>query len=165
VRSDGLTKVLVIGKVRCIERCHVQLNESLSLFFGDVEVPVNVDQMSETKFSGEAVRTAEGLNGEGGEVIDVLRLALPEKWLEQGIFEDAAVERVLKTVEYLLTTCEFVQGRHGSIVREGHPGPVVRIARRWRFRRSQTRYWWHAQHGGRKRVVAQCAALQTVEMR
>ncbi len=42
-------------------------------------------------------------------MIDVLRLACSEKWLEQWILEDAGVEGVFEAVERLFSTCEFVE--------------------------------------------------------
>ena len=45
-------------------------------------MPVDVDQMGKSELFGEASRTTEGLSREGGQVIDMLRLARPEKRLE-----------------------------------------------------------------------------------
>jgi hypothetical protein len=42
-------------------------------------------------------------------VIDMLWLAGSEEWLEQGIPEDAAVERVLQAMQCLFATCEFAE--------------------------------------------------------
>ncbi len=70
---------------------------------------MNVDQMREAQLSSETVGTTKGLGREGSEVIDMFRLARPEKRPEQGVVEDAAVERVLKTVQCLLATREFIQ--------------------------------------------------------
>ncbi len=50
-------------------------------------------------------------------MINMLGPARSEKWLEKRILEDAAVEFLFKAMEHLLTTCEFVEGRHPSIVR------------------------------------------------
>jgi hypothetical protein len=95
--------------MRRVERGHVQVDEPLSLRFGDPEVSVNVDQVGEAKLSGEAVRTAEGLDGEGSQVIDVLGLSLSKERLKQGISEDAAVEDVFEAMNRLFATCEFVE--------------------------------------------------------
>ncbi len=70
--------------------------------------------MIEAQLPGEAFGTTEGLGREGSQLIDVLRLARPEEWLKQGVFEDAAVERVLESVQRLLTTCKLVERRHFS---------------------------------------------------
>ena len=78
---------------------------------------MHVDEMCEAELSGEAVGPAEGLGGEGREVIDVCRLARPEERLEEGILEDAAVESVLEAVQRHLAPSEFVERRHVSIVR------------------------------------------------
>ena len=69
--------------------------------------------MCEAELSSEAVGAAEGLGGEGGQVIDVFRLACPEERLEEGILEDAAVERVLEAVQRRLAPNEFIERRHG----------------------------------------------------
>ena len=55
--------------------------EPLSLFLGNPEVSVDVDEMGESELSAEAVGTTKGLNGEGGEVVDMCRLAIAEEWL------------------------------------------------------------------------------------
>ena len=109
VRSECLTELLIIRKTRSIERCHVELNKSLSLLFCNAQMSVNIDQMSESELSSETVRTTKGLSCEGSEVIDMFRLAHPEKRLEQWVIEDTAVELLLETVQCLFTTCEFVQ--------------------------------------------------------
>ena len=109
VRADCRTELLIIGQVRRVERCHVELDEPLSLLLGDPQLSVDVDQMGEAELSGKAIRTTEGFSREGGQVIDMLRLAGTEEGLEQWIFEDAAVERVLEAVQCLFATCEFVE--------------------------------------------------------
>jgi hypothetical protein len=116
VGSDGRTELFVGGKVRRVERSHVELDEPLPLLLGDPKVSVHVDEMCKAELSGEAVGPAEGLGGEGCEVIDVFRLARPEEGLEEGILEHAAVERVLEAVQRRLAPNEFVERRHGSIV-------------------------------------------------
>jgi hypothetical protein len=118
VGSDGRAELFVGGKVRRVERSHVELDKPLPLLLGDPKVSVHVDEMCEAEFAGEAVGPAEGLGGEGREVIDVFRLARPEERLEVGILEDAAVERVLEAVQRRLAPSEFVERRHVSIVRE-----------------------------------------------
>jgi hypothetical protein len=42
-------------------------------------------------------------------MIDMLRLARSEKWLEKRILEDAAVEFLFKAMEHLLAAREFVE--------------------------------------------------------
>jgi hypothetical protein len=116
VRSDRLTELPLVGEVRRVERGHVELDEPFSLLLGDVKVPVDIDEMSEAELAGEPVRATEGFGGEGGEVINVFRLPGPEERLEQRIFEDAAVEGVLEAMQRFLPACEFVEGRHTSIV-------------------------------------------------
>jgi hypothetical protein len=100
VWTDRFTEFLVVGEVGRIHRGHIELHESLSLLFSDLEVSVHIDQVGESEFSAEAVRTTEWLGGEGGQVIDVLGLARSEEGLEQRIFEDAALERVLKAMQH-----------------------------------------------------------------
>jgi hypothetical protein len=117
--SDGRTELFVGGKFRRVERSHVQLDKPLPLLLGDPKASVHVDEMCEAELSREAVGPAERLGGEGRQVIDVFRLASPEERLEEGILEDAAVERVLEAVQRRLAPDEFVQRRHGSIVRSG----------------------------------------------
>ena len=109
VGSDRLSELLVIGKVSGVERSRVERDESLSLFLGDPKVPVDSDQMVEAELPGEAVGATEGFSREGRQMIDVLRLAGSEEWLQHGILENTFVERLLKAVQRLFTTCELVQ--------------------------------------------------------
>ncbi len=81
VGSDCLTELLVIGKIRRVRRCRVELVEPLSLLLRDPKVSVDSDQMVEAKLSGQAVGATEGSSREGGHMIDGLRLAGPEEWL------------------------------------------------------------------------------------
>jgi hypothetical protein len=54
-----------------IERSYVQLDEPLPPLFGDVEVAVNCYQVLEAaELAGQAIRPAERLVGERGQVID-----------------------------------------------------------------------------------------------
>ena len=98
VRSDRLTELFIAGKARRVERHHVKLDEPRSLLLGDPKAPVNFDEVCEAELSGEAVGSTEGFSGEGGQVIDMLRLPGTEEWLEQRILEDAAVEAVLEAM-------------------------------------------------------------------
>ena len=95
VGSDGLSELLIIGKISGVERSHVERDESLALLLGDPKVPMDSDQMLEAELPGEAVGAAEGFGREGREMIDVLRLAGTEERLQQGITEDTFVERLL----------------------------------------------------------------------
>jgi len=83
---------------------------------------VDIDQRCEAEFACEAIGTTKGLSSEGGEVFDVFGLAGSEERPQQGIVEDAAVERFLKSVQRLIATCEFVQRWHVTIVRSGNLG-------------------------------------------
>jgi hypothetical protein len=121
VRPDGFTEILVVGKTRRVESCHVELDKPLSLLLGDPKISVHIDEMHETEFPGEAVRTTEGFDREGSEVIDMLRLAGPEEWLKHRVFEDAAVEGVLETVQCRLAAREFVERGHPSTIGTGMP--------------------------------------------
>ncbi len=82
VRSDRLTELLIVGKIRGVEGIHIELDEPLSLLLGDPKVSVNPDEMCEAELSCEAVGTTEGFSSEGGEVIDVFWLTRPKKRLE-----------------------------------------------------------------------------------
>jgi hypothetical protein len=46
-------------------------------------------------------------------VINVLRCARAEEWLQQRILEDMTVEGVLKSMKCFFATGEFVERRHG----------------------------------------------------
>ena len=93
--SDRLPERLVVRHAGKVEGSHVELDEPLALLLGDAESSVNIDQMSESEFPREAVRSAEGLGSEGGEVVDVLRPATAEERLEDLVCQDARIEDVL----------------------------------------------------------------------
>ena len=65
MRSDCLRELLVIGEIRRVQCCHVELDEPLSLLLRDPKVSVDSDQMVEAKLSGEAVGAAEGFSSKG----------------------------------------------------------------------------------------------------
>jgi hypothetical protein len=47
-------------------------------------VSVNIDEMGKAKLLGEAVRATEGFSCNGGQVVDVLRLAIAQERLQRG---------------------------------------------------------------------------------
>jgi hypothetical protein len=63
---------------------------------------MNRDQMREAELVREAVRAAERLRGERGQVVDVLGLAGAEQRLQERIAQDARIEGVLEAVQRLL---------------------------------------------------------------
>ena len=116
VGSDCLSELLIIGKIRSVERSHIERDEPLSLFFRYLKVPVDSDQMVEAKLAGEAVGATEGFGCEGRQMIDVLRLAGPEERLQQRILENTLVERLLEVVHRVLATCKLAERGHASII-------------------------------------------------
>lgn len=59
VLADGATKWLVVGHTGLIERLQVDLDESLTLVVGDLQVTVHLDDVPKTDLIGESRRTAE----------------------------------------------------------------------------------------------------------
>ena len=88
---------------------------------------MDVYQVGKPKLLGEAVGTAEGLSGEGGQVIDVLGLARSEEWLKKRIFEGAAVERLFEAMKGLFvdSVASVEQAIAEALVEYG---PSARIA-------------------------------------
>ena len=121
VLAHGFAKFGIGGHGGDVEGSQVQLDEPLALFFGDMETPVHIDEMLETQLPAEAVRTAEGLGGEGREVVNVLRLAATEERTEDRIRQDTSIEGVLQSVQALLATRVLVEGGHHPRL----PAPVV----------------------------------------
>ena len=109
MRSDCFTEIHILGKVDCIHRRHIQIDEPLSLLFGDAKVSVYIDQMGESELPSESVWTTERFSGERSQVINMLGPARSEEWLEQRVFEHGAVERLLKAMQHLFATCKFVK--------------------------------------------------------
>lgn len=114
----------------------------MPLFFADLKVSVDLDQVGESELSGEAVGTTERLSGERGQVIDMVGPARSEKWLEQRILEDAGVEGVFKAMEHLLATSELVERRHPAILRGGQRHAVRRHLCDGNFAKRSLRQIW-----------------------
>jgi hypothetical protein len=83
MRADGIAKFHIIGQVGGGERGQVQLDESPPLLLSDMEIAVHADEMSEPELARKAVGAAKRLDSECGQVVDVLRFAEFEEWLEQ----------------------------------------------------------------------------------
>ena len=77
---------------------------------------MDLDQVGETQLAGEPVRAAEGLGGEGGQVVDVLGPAGAEERLEQRVGQDAVVEDLLEAVQPLLATGTCASSDRKSVV-------------------------------------------------
>jgi hypothetical protein len=112
VLAHGFAEVRIGGHGRGVEGGQVQLDEPLTLLFGDMETSVHIDEMLEAQLPAETVRTSEGLGRECSEVVDVLRLATAEKGTEDRIGQDTSVEAVLQSVQALVATRVLVEGRH-----------------------------------------------------
>lgn len=67
---------LVIRQARFIKGLRIEGHEALPLLVGDLQMAVHVDHMLESKPAGEAVRAAERLGSEPGQVVDVMRTPL-----------------------------------------------------------------------------------------
>jgi hypothetical protein len=117
VRSDCLSKVRVVGKACGIQSCHIQLYKSLPLFLSDLKMTMHIYQVREPDLAAEAVGPTERFDSESGQIVDVLWLATSEEWLQQRILQEAAVEGVLKSMQRLLSTGEFIERWHPVQVR------------------------------------------------
>jgi hypothetical protein len=111
--SDGFPKGLVVRQTRRIEGGEIQLDEALPLGFGNVEMPMDGDQMvNAAQFPGEAIRAAEGFSRKGRQMIDVVRLPCAEEWPQQRVLEHAGIEELLQPVECAQATSVFEKCRH-----------------------------------------------------
>jgi hypothetical protein len=133
VFHDGVSEAIVGGHVGIVERRPVKIHEALSLFLGDAEMSVNVDQILETDFLAEVVGSTEGFCGECREVVDVLGLACTKEGLKQRVSQDTHVEGVLETVDRLNPTCVF---EHRHVIVHGYILPVRLIRRPIRVNRN-----------------------------
>jgi hypothetical protein len=88
VRANRFAERRVFGQTGLAERLQVERDESLALLVGDPEAAVHIDEVVEAQLAREAVRAAERLSREPGQVLDVVRLPLPEQRLEQRIGEN-----------------------------------------------------------------------------
>ena len=61
VLAERLTERLVDGQARFVERLHVRRDEPFALLVGDVQVPVDIDDVREAEPACEAIRSAERL--------------------------------------------------------------------------------------------------------
>ncbi len=112
VLHDGLPERRIVGHAGRVERRGVQGDEALPLFLGDVQAAVDGDEVGEAEFAGEPVGAAEGLGGEGREVVDVLGLPGTEQRLQERVGEHAVVEGLLEAVQRLVPAGVLEQGRH-----------------------------------------------------
>ena len=76
------------------------------------QAAVDGDEVGEAEFAGEPVGAAEGLGGEGREVVDVLGLPGAEQRLQERVGEHAVVEGLLQAVQRLVPAGVLEQGRH-----------------------------------------------------
>jgi len=109
VLAECLTERLVIGQPGFIEGLQVERDESFALLVGDLQLAVHVDHVSEAQPAGEAIRAAEGLRREPGQVIDVGGRSLGEKGLEHLVGERLGVEQVLEPVQRFVAARVLVQ--------------------------------------------------------
>jgi hypothetical protein len=118
VLADRLAERLVVGQPGLVHRREVERHEPLPLLIGDVQVPVHVNQVPEAELAGEAVRAAERLSGEPGQVVDVGGHSFAEQRPEHRVGERLVVEEFLKAVQCLLTAGVLVKAflRHAPIV-------------------------------------------------
>jgi hypothetical protein len=105
VLSQRLSKRRIIRQPDVVSRAHVQLDETLALLLADLEPPMHRDQMLEpAQFTRETVRPAESLDIEGGEVLDMARLAGAKERLKQRVTKHASVKRVDEAAEAWFAT-------------------------------------------------------------
>jgi hypothetical protein len=120
VRPHRLAELLVGGQAHLVECRDVQLDEPLALLLDDLQPPVHGDEVGEVQLAAEAIRPAEGLAREGGQVVDMVRAASAEQRLQHRVGEHAAVEGVLETVEAGLAPGVIELCRHASTL-QTHP--------------------------------------------
>jgi hypothetical protein len=87
---DVFPKRLSEGRVawqfRCVSSGHVQVDESLPLLFGDLQMAMNCNNAVEAaQLSGVSILTAEDFNFERSQMIDVVRLSLSKQGLKQWV--------------------------------------------------------------------------------
>jgi hypothetical protein len=93
VFTKRLPEASIVWQFRCVRGGHIQVDESLALLFGDLQMPMYCNDAVETaQLSGELIRTAEGLNFECRQTMDVVRLSLTKQGLKQWIRKDAVIE-------------------------------------------------------------------------
>jgi len=112
MRSDRLTERLIVGKTGLVECLQVEGNEPVPLLVGDLQMPVNVNDVVEAQFAGESVGTTERLAGEPRQVVDVSRYALREHRLEHRIGKHFVIEELLEAVQALVAARVFVKRFH-----------------------------------------------------
>src|ERR1700722_10386692 len=110
--EDGFSEGFVFGQTGLVECSPVQLDEAPTLRFGDLQPPMDVDQVREPEFLAKAVGGAERLGGAPGQVVDVLWLACAEQRLEEWISEHARVEDSLEAVQRLAAASVLVKRWH-----------------------------------------------------
>jgi len=105
-----------------IKSSQIQFNEALTLFFADVEVAMDINEMLKASdLAGKPIRATERLGREGCQMIDVLGLTIAKKGPQQRIVENAVVKTRLKSMERFFTSSVFIKRWHEqkSTVRSG----------------------------------------------
>ena len=131
VLANRFTERLVVRQAGLVEGLQVRGDEPLPLLVGDVEVPVHIDDVPEAELAGEAVRTAEGLGREPGQMIHVGRDARREQRLQHRVGEGLGVEQLLQPMQPVIPVGVLVERLHhgGSSLRGKYPDSLDALAR------------------------------------
>jgi hypothetical protein len=120
VLAHRLAEGGIFGQPGLVQGLEIGGDEPRPLLVGDLQVPVQVDQVLEPELSGEPVRPAEGLGGEPGQVVHVGRHPVSEQRAQDGVGQCLVVKENLKPVQSLVAASVLVQAflvlGHGVIL-------------------------------------------------
>jgi hypothetical protein len=80
--ANRLPERLVVWHADRIEGSHVQLDKTLPLGFGNLEMTMDGDDMVKAQFPAKVVGPSKGFGGKGGQMVNMLGLSCAEERLE-----------------------------------------------------------------------------------
>lgn len=101
--ADSLAECLIVRHLGVVERLHVEVDEPAALLLGDLQMAMHGNEVRETHLASKAIRSAEGLCRESGQLIDVLGAAIAEQRLQERVDEDTGVERLFEAMQRRLS--------------------------------------------------------------
>jgi hypothetical protein len=75
-----------------------------------------ISRPATAQLSGELIRTAEGLNVECGQMIDVVRLSLAKQGLKQWVRKDAVIEESCESTDGAFASRVFQERLHSNLL-------------------------------------------------
>src|SRR4051794_769912 len=96
---NGTAEGLVVRHAGGVKGGEVELDEPSALLLRDLQASVDLDEVPESEFTREPIRTPEALGGERRQVVDVAGSTDTEQRLQERVLQHAVVEHLLEPVQ------------------------------------------------------------------